>query len=351
MRIIIKYLLPIGALAVAVIAISSALTFYFYMHAPLPLSKQGFDYHLHPGHTLIHLLRVMEKEGIIKHPQWVNLYARSSQIAQRLHSGEYHFPVGTTPAQLLDILLRGEVMQYKVSFVEGKTIRDILHILRQQKKLHITLPRDISPEGLLQELDFLDNHAHPEGLFFPDTYYYVLGMSDRDILKQSYRRMQRILSAAWEKRDTDLPYRSAYEALIMASLVEKETGLASERADIAGVFVRRLERRMRLACDPTVIYGLGQKYKGNLHSRHLKDRTNPYNTYLIRGLPPTPIAAPGEKAILAAVHPADGNALYFVARGDGSHVFSETIAEHQAAVKRYQVTHRRQNYRSAPPTE
>jgi UPF0755 protein len=190
--------------------------------------------------------------------------------------------------------------------------------------------------------------ASPEGLFFPDTYSYSRTDSDLGILSLAYRRMQEVLDRSWQGRQVGLPYANAYEALVMASVVEKETGLAAEREQIAGVFVRRLRTNMRLQTDPAVIYGLGSGFDGNLRRRHLEDSANPYNTYQHKGLPPTPIALPGRAAIEAALHPATGSELYFVARGDGSHQFSDTLAEHLRAVKTYQFT-RRKNYRSAPP--
>ena len=189
--------------------------------------------------------------------------------------------------------------------------------------------------------------AHPEGWFFPDTYSYSATDSVSDILVQAHGQMQRILDRAWQARDADLPYKTAYEALIMASIIEKETGVTYERPEIAGVFVRRLQRGMRLQTDPTVIYGMGDAYKGNIRRKHLKQLTA-YNTYRINGLPPTPIAMPSAAAIEAALHPLPGSSLYFVARGDGSHYFSDSFAEHQRAVRQYQIKQRAQNYQSAP---
>jgi UPF0755 protein len=188
----------------------------------------------------------------------------------------------------------------------------------------------------------------PEGLFFPDTYVFSGATSDRDILRQAYRRMQSVLAEEWNSRAPNLPYRDAYEALIMASIVERETGVASERPTIAGVFVRRLQRDMPLQTDPTIIYGLGAGFDGNLRRRDLEDATNPFNTYTHRGLPPTPIALAGRAAIRAALQPASGDALYFVGKGDGSHQFSATLDEHEKAVRRYQIEQRRQDYRSRP---
>ena len=185
-----------------------------------------------------------------------------------------------------------------------------------------------------------------EGWFYPDTYIFPRGTTDIEILKQAYSRMNEVLDEEWSDKDKDLPFDTRYEALILASLIEKETGVAHERSEIAGVFVRRLQKGMRLQTDPTVIYGLGSEFDGNLTRAHLLEET-PYNTYRINGLPPTPIAAPGRDAIRAAVNPAEGNALYFVGRGDGAHQFSATLEEHNAAVRKYQIEQRAPDYRSS----
>jgi UPF0755 protein len=209
--------------------------------------------------------------------------------------------------------------------------------------------RDVPVAQLLQALDVDAQSANqPEGLFFPDTYVFSGATSDRDILRQAYRRLQQVLAQEWNARAANLPYRSAYEALIMASIVERETGAGSERPEIAGVFVRRLQKDMLLQTDPAVIYGLGAQFDGNLRRRDLEDDSNAYNTYLHRGLPPTPIALAGRAAIRAALQPSAGDALYFVAKGDGSHQFSATLDEHERAVKKYQIERRRADYRSSP---
>jgi len=210
------------------------------------------------------------------------------------------------------------------------------------------MPSDLSIEALSKRFQYPGAKTNLEGLFFPDTYQYHRGMSMLDILSQSHQRLLQVLDEEWQQRAEGLPYSSPYAALIMASLVEKETGVPSERRTIAGVFVRRLKNKMRLQTDPTVIYGLGQSFDGNLRSRHLKDEKNLYNTYRHFGLPPTPIATVGREAIYAALHPEAGKSLYFVAKGDGSHYFSETLAEHNKAVRHYQIEKRRKDYVSSP---
>ena len=230
--------------------------------------------------------------------------------------------------------------------LKGLAESEALDLIQQMEPVESVLDGSQDPKLL----ELVKPHTVTEGLFFPDTYVYHRGDTDFDILALAHRRMAAELSAAWEMRDAGLPYSDPYEVLIMASIVEKETGVPGERDRIAGVFVRRLEKRMRLQTDPTVIYGLGERYSGNLRRRHLLDESNPYNTYRHSGLPPSPIALPGRAALHAAVQPAEGSELYFVARGDGSHQFSETIEEHTRAVREFQLR-RREDYRSSPPLE
>lgn len=289
--------------------------------------------------------RDLEGEGILDHGRLLTLYARLSR-QDAVRAGEYRLEAGDSPATLLTKLLRGEVVTYQATLVEGWTFNDALAYLQAQPKLTKALGTDEALEAFIGELDLPGDH--PEGWFFPDTYRYVAGNSERDILLQAHRRMRDVLEAEWTKRMGELPYSSSYEALVMASIVERETGVPEERGQIAGVFVRRLEQNMRLQTDPTVIYGLADQYDGNLRRSHLSER-NPYNTYVIKGLPPTPIALPGQEAIHAALHPEEGDALYFVAKGDGSHQFSATLEEHNRAVQNYQVRRRAQDYQSSPP--
>ena len=290
------------------------------------------------------LLNRLEAEGVLNNAFWLRQYWRFNLAGAALHSGEYRLTPGMTAAALLQLWQRGEVVQYSLTLVEGWNFRQVRAALAKQVKLEQTLA-DLSDDDLMARLG--RPGENPEGRFFPDTYRYVRGMSDLDLLKQARDRLDQVLAEEWEKRADKLPYTDPYQALIMASLVEKETGVPEERQQIAGVFVRRLRTGMLLQTDPTVIYGLGQRYNGNLTRNHLREPT-PYNTYVISGLPPTPIALAGREAIHAALHPADGRTLYFVARGDGSHVFSETLGEHNQAVRDYQLK-RRAGYRSSPP--
>jgi UPF0755 protein len=225
------------------------------------------------------------------------------------------------------------VVQYPLTLVEGWTFRQVMEALQADERLE-HLIEDPSAEAVMARLG--RRGVHPEGRFFPDTYHFTRGSSDLDILKRAHAAMERVLAEEWEARADGLPIESPDEALILASIIEKETGLASERAEIAGVFVRRLRLGMRLQTDPTVIYGLGDDFDGNLRRADLRN-DHPYNTYVHAGLPPTPIALPGREAIRAALNPADGETLYFVARGDGSHAFSVTLEEHNRAVRKYQL--------------
>jgi UPF0755 protein len=269
-------------------------------------------------------------------------------LAAKIKAGEYRLPAGTTPREMVGMLVRGNVINYDVTLIEGWTYRQALQELHSQAKLGKKLLED-SDMDLLRKLGLDEKYPHPEGLFFPDTYQYQRGETDVDILLRAHSRLLNVLDTQWASRATNLPYDNKYQALIMASIVEKETGLASERPDIAGVFVRRLQKGMRLQTDPTVIYGLGDSYQGNLTRKHLVT-PGPYNSYTNAGLPPTPIALVGEAAIEAALHPADSNSLYFVAKGDGSHYFSQTLEEHINAVRKFQIKQRSSQYRSAPGT-
>lgn len=289
------------------------------------------------------VLNRLQAEGVIKDAFWLRLYWRFNLQGQSLHSGEYRMAPGMNAESLLDLWQKGEVVQYSITLVEGWTFRQVRAALAKQVKLEQTAS-DLSDTELMAKLGHPD--VFPEGRFFPDTYRYVRGMSDVELLKQAYNRLDEVLQEEWEKRAADVPYTDPYQALIMASLVEKETGVQQERGQIAGVFVRRLQQGMLLQTDPTVIYGLGDRYNGKITRALLKEPT-PYNTYVISGLPPTPISMVGREAIHAAMHPVAGNSLYFVARGDGSHVFSADLDAHNAAVKEFQLK-RRADYRSSP---
>ncbi len=296
-----------------------------------------------PGDTPGGVINRLEGEGVLNGAFWLRLYWRFNLPNQALHSGEYRLLPGQNVRDLIGLWVRGEVVQYSLTLVEGWSFRQVRAALARQEKLEQSLA-ELDDRALMEKLGLPG--VSPEGRFFPDTYRYVRGMSDLDLLKQARNRLDLVLEEEWGKRAEGLPYRKPYDALIMASMVEKETGVAEERGQIAGVFIRRLRLGMRLQTDPTVIFGLGERYNGNLTRAHLLEAT-PYNTYVIAGMPPTPIALVGREAIHAALHPAEGRTLYFVARGDGSHVFSETLEQHNRAVREYQLK-RRADYRSSP---
>jgi len=285
----------------------------------------------------------MQTDGLLDDAVWLRLYWRFNMAGTPLHTGEYRLTPGMTVNQLFDAWRRGDVVQYNLTLVEGWTFRQVRAAVAKHEKITQTL------DGL-SDAEVMDKLGHsgvfPEGRFFPDTYRFVRGMSDVEFLQQAYMRLEQVLAKEWAERATELPYRDPYQALIMASLVEKETGIPQERAQIAGVFVRRLRLGMMLQTDPTVIYGMGERYNGKITRADLREPT-PYNTYTISGLPPTPIAIVGREAIHAALNPANGTSLYFVARGDGSHVFSDDLDNHNSAVREYQLK-RRSDYRSSP---
>lgn len=310
---------------------------------PLAVGAEGYHLTVAAGQSLRGLAGELQAEGVYDYPWLLRLYGRWSGLDQKIKRGEYLVVPGTTPRELLLLLQSGKVISYQVTLPEGITLAQAIRILASDERLEHTLTGVGDP----RLAEFSQGRINGEGLFFPDSYQFERGTSDLAILQRAYDTMQQILQQEWQGRAEKLPYTDSYEALIMASIVERETGTPSERDEIAGVFVRRLAQRMRLQTDPTVIYGLGDAYTGNLTRAHLRDDDNAYNTYRIKGLPPGPIALPGREAIHAALHPADGKTLYFVARGDGTHHFSETLAEHQQAVRKYQLR-RRDDYRSTP---
>nr|WP_302184392.1 endolytic transglycosylase MltG [Pseudomonas donghuensis] len=285
----------------------------------------------------------MESDGVLEDAFWLRLYWRFNMAGVPLHTGEYRMTPGMSVRDLFEVWRRGDVVQYTLTLVEGWNFRQVRAALAKHEKIKKTL------DGL-SDAEVMDKLGHPgvfpEGRFFPDTYRFVRGMTDVEFLQQAYARLEEVLAKEWAERSSDVPYRDPYQALIMASLVEKETGVPQERGQIAGVFVRRMRIGMLLQTDPTVIYGMGERYNGKITRADLREPT-PYNTYTNAGLPPTPIAMVGREAIHAALNPTPGSSLYFVARGDGSHVFSDDLDAHNSAVREYQIK-RRADYRSSP---
>ena len=304
-----------------------------FLDAPLNVPESGIEFTVAPGESIRSIAQKLAKQGVVRSSLYLQLYARLSGQAARIKVGEYAIEAGITPLQLMDKLIAGRVIQYALTVVEGWTFRQMLEAIYAHDKLEATL-EGLEDQEIMARLGHPD--MHPEGRFFPDTYHFPVGTNDLDFLKRAFTTMEQQLEQAWQQRVPDLPLQSAYEALILASIIEKETAVASERREIAGVFIRRLRKGMLLQTDPTVIYGLGPSFDGNLRRSDLNADT-PYNTYVRKGLPPTPIALPGADSIAAAVNPAPGDTLYFVAKGDGSHVFSKTLQEHNQAVRKYQL--------------
>lgn len=288
-----------------------------------------------PGSAFANIIKQLDRQAGLQKPEidilWFKILARREGQINQLQAGEYLLPVGLNPGGFLNLLSSGKVVQHSITFPEGWTFKQLRQALQADKNLKQTVT-ELSDAEILKKIG--SEFTHPEGLFFPDTYQFKKHTSDLAILQQAYQKMQYILKQKWPDKADDLPLKTAYEALILASIVEKETGIASERPAIAGVFIRRLNKGMRLQTDPTVIYGMGESYQGNIRKQDLQTLT-PYNTYRIKGLPPTPIAMPGEQAIQAVLHPAEGDSLYFVATGNGSHTFSATLSEHNRAVQAY----------------
>lgn len=305
----------------------------------LAVGGEGMGYVIEKGASFRKVVYDLAEKGVLEKPRYLAWSARWTGKAGRIQAGEYHIPPNTTAEELLDIFVEGKVVQHSITLVEGWTFRQMMEAIDANKALVHTL-QGLSNEEIMERIGHPD--VHPEGRFLPETYRFTAGTRDLDILRRAYRDMQSLLISEWERRDGGLPYRTPDDALIMASIIEKETGRADERRRIAGVFVRRLKKGMRLQTDPTVIYGLGESFDGNLRRRDL-ERDTPYNTYTRSGLPPTPIAMPGMDSILASLHPEPGNALYFVSRGDGSHVFSATLEAHRQAVNEHQLKHHRTN--------
>ncbi|MEP6898984.1 MAG: endolytic transglycosylase MltG [Rhodanobacter sp.] len=304
--------------------------------SPMNVSVQGASIDIGRGSSFRNIVGELRQRGLTTaNPLYWRLLAEQMRVAGRLHAGEYALDVGITPRELLANMAAGKVLQRNFTIVDGWTFAELRHALASAEKLRHD-SAGLDDAAIMQKIGAAGDL--PEGRFLPETYAYVKGDGDLDILKRAHAAMGRTLDALWPARDKSVPLATPYDALILASIVEKETGRADERARIAGVFVRRLENHMLLQTDPTVIYGMGAAYAGNIHKSDLTTDT-PYNTYTRAGLPPTPIALPGKPALLAALHPAAGTELYFVARGNGEHVFSSTLEEHNHNVDCYQRKH------------
>lgn len=305
----------------------------YFAYTPIQLKSESVDFDIEAGSRFRGVSKQLVAQEVLREPLSFEVLARLLGQASDLKAGIYIIKNGTTPLGLLDQITSGTTGQAGVTFIEGWTFAQMRQALNENDSVkHMTMSE--TDAQILKEIGAKE--TNPEGLFFPDTYFFTPNTSDREILKRAYLTMQNKMDKAWLEKSEGLPYQSPYQALIMASIVEKETGRASERPQIAGVFINRLKVGMRLQTDPTVIYGLGERFDGNLRKQDLLTDTA-YNTYTRDGLPPTPIAMPGLGAIHAALHPAPTKALYFVGKGDGSHAFSATLTEHNNAVIRYQL--------------
>ncbi len=320
-----------GLLALLLTVAVAGRCWLFMQHLKAPLLlRNSYVLTVENGSNFTRILRQLQRDAVIDNDDLL-YYVRYNHLGSHIKAGEYELVAGMTALGLVQLLQEGRVIEYQVRIGEGWKLHEAIQALHAHPAVKPTLDAD---DALALQNAFGMEH-YPEGMVFPETYQFERNTTDLKILQRARSLMDRILQAAWAERDAGLPYQSPYEVMIMASIIEKETGLTAEQPQISGVFIRRLQQHMKLQTDPTVIYGIGAAFDGNLTRLHLQIDT-PYNTYTREGLPPTPIAIPSRNAIFASVHPAQGTALYFVAKGDGSHYFSATLAEHNAAVRQYQ---------------
>lgn len=316
--------------------LGAALTYgawWWVMERSVPMSDSRIDYVIEPGSGPQTIARVMRQAGIDVDEQQFALLARFSEQDKRLQAGAYEAEQGDTLWRLLERMALGDMKQARLTLVEGWDYQRIRQQLLLDENVKQTLT-EISDKELLMRLGADEKYAHPEGLFYPDTYVFVPGSSDFDVLRRAYQAQQELIDKMWAEREPNLPLKNPYEALILASIVEKETGHSADRDRVAGVFINRLRLGMLLQTDPTVIYGMGEAYQGRIRKKDLQADT-PWNTYTRTGLPPTPIASPGKAALQATLHPEKHDFLYFVSRGDGTSEFSKNLNEHNRAVRKY----------------
>jgi UPF0755 protein len=332
--VVLRVLIGLGALGIVGAAATAWFNYRHFTESPLPGARADATIDIARGARYRDIVRQLRREHVSRaSPLNWRLLGRELGVAGRLHAGEYALPPGITPRELLRRMAIGDVVQHRFTIVDGWTFKQLRFALATENGLAQTLP-GVSDEDIAKRVGIDD--GKPEGWFLPETYAWVKGESDVEVLKRAHVAMQKILDRLWAARSSDASLATPYQALILASIVEKETAQPSERPLIAGVFLRRLKVGMRLQTDPTVIYGIGDAYDGTIHRRDL-DTDTPYNTYTRDGLPPTPIALPGVAAIEATLHPTPGDALYFVARGDGTHEFSPSLDAHNRAVQKYQL--------------
>ncbi len=327
-----RFLLISSLSVILLVIVSFAWVAWQFFYTPLPINQPSITITVPPDITAAKLADNFHQQGILPNPRVFTLFARMQGSLKHIKVGQYRLVPGMTAAELLGKLIKGGVILNKITLVEGWTFKKMMSAIQANPHITHTLNKDATPEEIMASIHHPGEH--PEGRFYPDTYFFTSGSKDLKILAMAYEVMQKRLQQAWQDRDPNVPYESPYQALIVASMVEKETASHRERPMIAGVILKRLSSKMRLQIDATVIYGLGDSYRAPLTGSNLRADT-PYNTYTRSGLPPTPIAMPQEASIQAALHPADTNALYYVAKGDGSHIFSENLQAHHKAAVRY----------------
>jgi UPF0755 protein len=327
------WVLIVSILVISLLTYGAIRQVQVWLYEPLPLSEPTLVT-ITTGSGLGAISNKLYNAGVISHADSFKYYAKWRQLDRYIKAGEYQFSGSINSVEVLAQLVSGKVLEYQFTVPEGLRYKDFVTLLSN----HPAMQGKPVPEAQEWLTSMHSRWKHPEGLLFPSTYRFAKHNLPIDIIEQAHLKQVQVLQTAWAQRGDDLPYETPYEALIMASIIEKETGLASERATIAGVFVRRLQKGMKLQTDPTVIYGMGDDFKGNIRRSDLITDT-PYNTYVHRGLPPTPIALPGLAAINAALHPEDGLSIFFVAKGDGSHEFADTYPQHLINVRKYQLKH------------
>lgn len=326
-------------LGVVVLCLSLLWQWNAFLTQPIGSSQTAQVVEIPPGSSAHKVARLLQQQNLLSSPKWFVWYLRYLGQHQQLKAGEFEINPQWSVATLVEKLIQGQSVQYPVTLIAGQTVQQSLQMIQALPKIKRELNlQDITALqavfGFSQPVHDMYPYATLEGWLLPETYHYQAGDSDKQILLRAYQALKNRLDSAWQTRAKDLPLKTPYEALILASIVEKETGIAAERPKIAGVFIRRLKKGMRLQTDPTVIYGIGQSYDGNIRKRDLLTKTA-YNTYRIYGLPPTPIALPSEQAIQAVLQPENTKALYFVAKGGGEHHFSNTLEQHNRAVRKY----------------
>jgi UPF0755 protein len=328
-------IIAVVVLVFTLVALAAINWFDRYLQTPVIATaehtQQSQVFIITPGSGMNRIATDLARQIGLKYPRLYARWVRYRGLDRQIQQGEYLIEANMTPQDIVDLLISGRQIQYPVQFIEGWTVAQALATLWSTETIDPTL-EGLTPEAIKDKLGI--DFPSLEGGFFPDTYFHTRGTTDAQVLQQAHEQLNSVLNQAWAERAESLPYETPWEAIIMASVIEREAGNQAEKPDIAGVFVRRLQLGMRLQSDPTVIYGMGDRYQGNIRRQDLREET-PWNTYRIDGLPPTPIALPGYESIVAALNPADGDALYFVSRGDGSHQFSATLEEHNRAVNRY----------------